>query len=194
MASSTRKTVAQKAEENKYAVTAWGQLTLEDLVVPSGQLCQVRPAGVQTLMAAGVIENVDTLTTLVDEKHIKRVKPNVKSGNPAVKNAAEDVEIDTESIMKNPEQLQKMFSLVDKVVLHMVVQPTILPAVDENGKPIPYSERQEGVGYLDMVDMMDKMFIFQYAVGGSPDLESFRERFQSGMGGVADGEGVHLPA
>jgi hypothetical protein len=170
----------------KYAPTVWGQPQFVDLEVPSGQLCQARLPGVQQLIAAGVIDSADTLTSLVDQKHIKRVQGKTSGKAPAK-------EIDTESLMKDPENLRKMFSLIDQVVCHMVVQPSVITCLrtveKEDGttedEVIPIPERVEGQVYSDMIDMLDKMFIFQYAVGGGTDLESFREQFGEAMGSVA---------
>jgi len=43
--------------------------------------------------------------------------------------------------------------------------------------------------YSDEVDLDDKMFIFQYAVGGTRDLERFRSEHAAGMGDISDGSG-----
>ena len=51
-----------------------------------------------------------------------------------------------------------------------------------------------GVVYADMVDLVDKMAIFNYAVGGTRDLESFREGLDAAMGGLEVGEGVRETA
>jgi hypothetical protein len=167
---------------SQYAPTTWGQEPTHDLTVPSGQLCQVRLPGVQQMINAGVFESIDTLTGVVSEKHIKRVQGrSQKQGQP--------VEIDTNSLMKNPEDLAKVFEIVDKVTEHMVLQPKvkrpIRKAVDGKEVLLPFDEREDDVVYTDRIDAMDKMFIFQYAVGGDTDVESFRERFKQGMGSVA---------
>lgn len=171
--------------DSKYAPSVWGKPQYEDLEVPSGQLCQVRLPGVQQLIAAGVIDSADTLTTLVDEKHIKRVQGKTSGRAP-------QKEINTQSLMRDPENLKKLFTVIDKVCIHMVVQPTVKSAlreVEQDGKTdiqvIPVTEREENVVYTDQIDMLDKMFIFQYAVGGGTDLDSFREQFQQAVGSVA---------
>lgn len=181
--------------EPKYTPTAWGQEPTHDLPVPSGQLCQVRMPGVQAMIAAGVFESIDTLTGLINEKHIKRVQGRTPKAGPGSQNG-QPVQVDTDALMKDPKNLAKVFELVDKVTEHMVLQPKVKRPV----KKIPqgeigsgeftevllkFEEREDDVVYTDRIDMMDKMFIFQYAVGGDTDVESFRERFQEGMGGVA---------
>lgn len=172
--------------DQKYAPTTWGQEPTLDLTVPSGQMCQVRQPGVQAMINAGVFESVDTLTGVINEKHIKRVQGRTqKQGQP--------VEIDTNSLMKDPKQLAKVFEIVDKITEHMVIQPKVRrpvrKAVDEQGNEVEtllkFEEREDDVVYTDRIDAMDKMFIFQYAVGGDTDVESFRERFKQGMGSVA---------
>jgi hypothetical protein len=167
--------------DQKYAITTWGQELTQDLTTPSGQMCQVRMPGVQSMIAAGVLESADTLGSLIDEKHIKRVQ----GKGP---NAGKPVSVDTQGLMKNPEQLAKVFEVVDKVVEHMVLQPAVqrpIKVVDGKDVLLTFDEREDHVVYTDRIDLMDKMFIFQYAVGGSSDVESFRKQFAEGMGGVA---------
>ncbi|MGE3487451.1 MAG: hypothetical protein AB7L09_22245 [Nitrospira sp.] len=167
--------------DNKYAATTWGKPQYEDLEVPSGQLCQVRLPGVQQMIAAGVIDSADTLTTLVDQKHIKRVQ-----GRAAGK--APEKQIDPQSLMRDPENLKKLFAVIDRVCIHMVVQPTVVSClrdVDGEQEVIPLEDRTDGVIYSDQIDMLDKMFIFQYAVGGGTDLDSFRKQFGEAVGSLA---------
>lgn len=186
--------------DNKYAPSVWATPKFQDLEVPSGQLCQVRMSGIQQLIGAGVLDSADTLTSLVDEKHIKRTqaksrapkngatKPKVE-GNTLKTADGENVQVDTKSLLQDPEKLQRVFGLIDKVTEHMVVQPVVKRPVkkDDHGEEVdlPMDERDENVIYTDMIELPDKMFIFQYAVGGDTDLESFRERFQSNVAGVA---------
>jgi hypothetical protein len=180
--------------ESKYAPSTWGKELFIDLTTPSGQLCQVRVPGVQALIAAGVLESADTLTSLVDSKHIKRVQGKATPSKNAV-NLGKDGgvgELDTESLMKDPAALQKVFNLVDKVSEYMVVQPTVrrpIRKLMERGKeielPLAPDDREEGIVYTDTIDVTDRMFILNYAIGGSTDVEAFREQLPEGMGSVA---------
>lgn len=168
--------------DNKYAPTTWGQEVLRDLEMPSGQLCQIRPPGMQALIAAGVLESADTLTSLIDEKHLKRVAPTRKNAKGPQGQALKpgDVEaVDSRGLMQDPENLVKIFTLVDKVTVHMVVQPNVQPV------PEPGAVREEGVIYVDMVDFLDKMYIFQYSIGSDSNLEQFRSEFASSLGSLA---------
>ncbi len=173
------------SSDNKYAPTAWNAEQFVDLEMPSGQLAQVRRPGVQQLIALGILENADGLSAIVDQKHIKRVKGTAQ--------------IDGKSLLKDPKNMLTIMQMVDKVTARMVVQPIVRePFVDEptgelgetKKRPIRDDERQDGVVYTDNIEFMDRMFIFQFAVGGSTDLAQFRERFASALGSLEAQQGV----
>lgn len=161
---------------SKYAPDAWisgGVGGMEDLTVPSGQLCLVRRPGMEGLMKAGVLHNVDSLSHIVNEKHLKRVDGKATD------------EIDMTSLMKDEQGMEEVTNVIDKVVCHAVVKPEIHRA------PNDVTLRRPGVVYTDMVDIVDKMFIFNFVVGGTRDLERFRGGLDALVGSVEDGEGVH---
>lgn len=171
---------------NKYAPTTWGAPKLQDLEVPSGQMCQVKPPGVEQLINAGVLENVDTLTSLIDKKHIKRVQGKTPTKKNDALTLPDGSELDKESLLQDKDNLIKVFGLVDKVTIAMVVQPQVLPVPEDPKLRVPLDElAKHGQVYTDQIDMMDKMYIFQYAVGGGTDLEQFRQQFASSVGSVA---------
>jgi hypothetical protein len=163
----------QEDPGSKYAPNAWmsgGVGSMEELEVPSGQLCLVRRPGVQGLIKAGVLHKMDSLSSIVNEKHIKRVKGKT--------------EVDVQKLMKDPKSIDEILHIVDKVVCHCVVKPEIFRA------PNDATLRQPGVVYTDMIDITDKMFIFNYVVGGTRDLETFRREFDQSVGGVESSESV----
>lgn len=155
----------------KYAASTWGTIGgMEDLEVPSGQLCLVKRPGVQGLIQAGVLHKIDSLTALVQSKHINRVQPG--AGGASVEG------INVASLMEDPKALDDIMHTVDRVVCHVVVQPPVYMT------PNDVTNRKPGVIYADMVDLIDKMFIFNYVVGGSSDLETFRSGLDVAVGGV----------
>lgn len=159
----------------KYAADAWlsgGIGGMEDLQVPSGQLCLVRRPGLEGLIKAGVLRNIDSLSALVGEKHIKKAK----KGAPQ--------KVNVESVMKDPKALDEILHTVDKVICHCVVKPEV------HMTPNDVTSRKQGVVYADMIDINDKMFIFNFVVGGTRDLESFRGGLDESLGGLEAGEGV----
>lgn len=169
----------QEDPTSKYAPNTWlagGIGDMEDLTVPSGQTCLVRRPGMEGLMKSGVLHNVDSLSQIVSEKHLKRV------------NGKKTDEIDMSSLMEDQEGLAEVLNVVDKVICHVVVKPEVHRTPDD------VTRRQRGVVYADMIDLTDKMFIFNFAVGGTRDLESFRGGLGQVVGGLESGEVVHDPA
>jgi hypothetical protein len=169
-----RKTATKKtapSEESKFAPTTWGsggigQLT--ELTVPTGQLCLVRRPGTQGLLEAGILHNVDSLTALVNTKHVRRVKGKE--------------EINVESLMSDPENVQTLMHTIDRIVCYVVVKP------DVHMTPNDITQRDPEKIYADMIDIEDKMFIMNFAVGGTRDLERFRGELADAVGSVAPSE------
>lgn len=182
---------------DQYAPTSWGSSYYEDVTVPSGQLCQVRRPGLEALMREGVLPRIDKLTNLVDQKHVKRVREPHKAMMES---------IDVDSLSSDQEALMDLLSVVDKVVEAIVIQPKIVRPIvrDAEGEAvlnsqgeeqiIPPSDREQGVIYTDYVDMEDRMFLLNYAVGGSRDLEQFRKQLEDASGSVGAGEDMESPA
>lgn len=160
---------------SKYAPNSWlagGVGTMEDLTVPSGQLCLVRRPGLQGLMKAGILHNMDTLSQVVNEKHLKRVQGKTTD------------EINMGSLMNDPKALDDVMHVMDKVICHCVVKPEI------HMTPNDVTRRRQGIVYADMVDLVDKIFIFNFVVGGTRDLESFRGGLDQLVGSMEAGEDV----
>jgi hypothetical protein len=169
-------TIAQPSDpQSKYAPTSWGNGgagSMVDLTVPSGQTCLVRRPGVEGLIKTGVLKNVDSLTAIVNEKHIKRVEGRETLDVKSLDEAALETIMDT----------------IDKIIAFAVVQPPVFRTPDDVTNRVP------GTVYTDMIDTMDKMFIFNFVVGGTRDLESFRSEFFELLGSVATGEDVPVEA
>lgn len=171
--------------DSKYAPTSWGAEVLGDLVVPSGQTCQVRRPGMQGLIAEGILDRMDILTAMVNDQHIERVK---KGRRPDRVN----------EITSDPAKILEVLNSVDRVVAYIVTQPTVRRPVvtDDEGveRRIEDDDREPGVIYTDLIDVEDKMFLFNYAVGGTRDVARFREQSDAVVGGVDSLEAVEGPA
>lgn len=139
---------------NKYAPTTWGQRQDVDLTCPSGQMCRVIRPGVEGLIQLGLLNKLDSLTGLVDQKHIQRVKGGKKAP-----------ELDINSLIRDPKSLSDALSTMDKVVVHVVQEPALTLDPEEKDKI-----------HIGSVDMDDRAFIFQFATGGTGDLEAFRKQ------------------
>lgn len=162
---------------DKYMPTAWGGGTTntgpQDLEMPSGQIALVRRPGIQQLMVEGVLHKMDNLTALVDKKYIKKGGTGKPSDN-----------IDVGGLIGDPEAMSQILHTVDRVVCAVVVRPQVQMTPNDPTRRIP------GVIYADSVDLQDKMFIFNWSVGGSKDLESFRRESEAIVGGLAAGDAV----
>lgn len=169
--------MASAPEEDKYAVTAWGGPQLEDVTVPSGQLCLCRRPGIEVMIKAGILNDMDSLTSLVMTEHLDdgQTKNTVKP----------EAMIE---IMKNPKKAESMFHMLDKVVCFIVVKPEI------HMTPNNRNSMKPNLIYAETVDLEDKMFLMNYAVGGTRDVERFRQESGLVVADMDDVASVPLPS
>lgn len=193
----------------------WGSSSLGKsvfLTCPSGQTVQAKVIGLQGVMATGVMGEADSLTAFVGKHFVKAVR---EGGKPPTE------EIDAARLMKSPDTLRKIVKMVDGLMPHVVVDPKVFchyrvvnPGTDkEDTLMIPPAERVchcglredhrehhdhgghtfRGAIYTDMIDLQDKMFLFNFAMSAVQDAESFRAESESALGNVADGPSVPVP-
>lgn len=117
------------------------------MTLPSGNVAIVRNPGMQAFVTAGVIPN--SLMPIVRDAIDKHKAPQL------------------DEVIDNPEMLRDITVFMDKVVMHCVTEPKIHEVVPDN-------LREDDKLYVDEVNDDDKSFIFQFAVGGTSDLETFR--------------------
>lgn len=167
------------------------------LTVPSGNTCLVRRVGMEAFLQGGVIPNglMDIVVDAMDRAKARGAK---RSSTPAVTKSEERKLM--EEIQKDPQKVEQMFDLVDIVTCQVVVEPKVVPAkwsqadvaaglceAEDLGKVIPFSQRDDDLLYVDEVDQADKMFIFNYVVGGSADVERFRAESAERVAALGDG-------
>lgn len=182
----------------------WGQNapegTTQNITTPSGSECTAERVGMTGLVKAGVLTEGDTLTSLVDSKHVRRVRGG--------KNADHDT-IDVMSLAKDPEALGRVVMLVDRVMPFVIQDPVVrlhfvdLDKPDEGGnvtRRLTEDERSAEVEitgpcvWTDQIPLEDKMFVFNWAVGGSADAGRFLDQSEGAVAGVANGKVVSRPA
>lgn len=163
-----------------------------DLTLPSGEVCQVVRPGVQGLIKAGVLQSLDALTAIVQTETIPKAE-----GKPVV---------DIKAITGDSDKFNSMMEAVDKIVIHVVQQPKVYDLTitqhDIDKDDLPFTAEDLGREftdedprdpdriYIDYIDSMDKMFIMNFAVGGSADLAQFRQATTNVVGSVSDGQGA----
>jgi hypothetical protein len=155
--------------DSKYAPTAWGsQGGRHELELPSGQVILCKRPGPQGLMEAGLLEALDTLTAIVDGELI-----------PKAEGQAPEIKLDPAKLMADPAKLEQMLHMMNRIVCHVVIEPQVKMT------PNDITNREHGVVYTDQIDMDDKSFILQFAMGGTRDLETFRQESQAALGSMA---------
>lgn len=166
--------------QKRASAKTWKRNKGTDLELPSGNVALVKRPGMDKFLSAGIMP--DSLTPIVVEA--------VQSGKglPPEK---------TQELMKDS-NINELFVALDRCLVYCVVEPDVMwhrretGEKDADGKPIlediPEDERDtDTYVYTDEVDVEDKMFIFNFAVGGSRDLESFRKELSDGVGSVQPG-------
>jgi hypothetical protein len=158
--------------EDKYATTQWGGEVFEDLPLPSGQLCLARRVGLEGLMRAGIIHDIDPLMGLV-QQHQDRVQGK----------ETEDAQAQMIALMRDDDKMSSLFHLLDRILCHVVIKPAVQMA------PNDITLRERGVVYSDTVQMEDKMYIMSWAIGGADAVAGFREEYEKLVGGVQSQQG-----
>jgi hypothetical protein len=214
----TKKTAAKKAASPRSGnpakraassgpstVEQWKSTTgVEDITVPSGNVAKVRRVGPEAFMGSGIVP--DALSPMIDEA-IKQ-----KKGLPPAKVA--------EKLKDDPESLPQMLEMMNRIVCYAVLRPPVemTPGCErafekrENGEPVMEvcdkqpadiihgtgagkhkfreAERDPDLLYVDEVDIEDRIFIMNYAVGGTRDLARFRREHRQSVAGLASSTDV----
>lgn len=167
----------------------------QELTLPSGATCLVAQPGMEALVKAGVIEQVDVLTPLVD---VELVQPARNSG---------------EATLKTPkgmtgESLVAIYELADRITVAVVVDPPValapIPTCEvcnwEGTSPVAHrpaddhdlvlKPRDPDVYYTDGIAGEDKFAILAFALGGPQSVASFLEESNARMGAVAAEQGL----
>lgn len=181
-ASTSKKKVKNSGDPRKRdSAKTWKRNKGEDLELPSGNVALVKRPGPAAIMSQGLLP--DELTAIV-QKAIRSGK-----GLPPEKQA---------ELVNDPEKVSAMLDGMDKMMEIVVLEPKVryhkIEILDD-GEPtgkwevLPEDERnEEEFIYTDEVDFEDKMFIFNFAVGGTRDHARFREELSSGVGDLQSGE------
>lgn len=172
-----------------------------DLTLPSGNIALVKQMSPQAFMQSGLIP--DPLTAII------RKSIGEKQGLPPTAMA---------EISEDPEMLMSAMELFDRVLVYVVAEPFVkMPptcdhltgevrcemyyntAVHRDNKDPEYHEYHEGaraddILYADQVDMDDKMFIFNWCLGGTRDLDQFRKELQGNVDAVSDSQNIQPEA
>jgi hypothetical protein len=153
----------------------------EELTLPSGQTCLARRMTIESVIATGLMDEVDVLTATVD-KHTRQVKGGNKvPDGPIIQN----------SLLKDQAALAAIIGLTDRLVPEIVVSPVIhlhytITVVGKTKvtKMIAPEDREPGAVYTDQIALDDKMELFNWAMGGLEAFSSFRRESDGDVGTV----------
>lgn len=154
-----------------------------ELTVPSGNVCLVRRPGPDLFMGSGMVPN-SLLGIVMPLLQDAQEKGKEGDSSPVPVEVLEPLQ---QNIMEDPEKISDMFVMIDSITLKCVIEPALSP-VPEQGE-----ERDPERLYIDDIDFEDKIYIFNYAVGGAADLERFRLGTEAVVAGGQGGSEVSQP-
>jgi hypothetical protein len=159
----------------------------EDVELPSGLWCKAKRIGMAALVSGGKIPN--SLLPIVIEA--------LEGGDEGVKRAEEKLRK-----QMSQEHIADMMEMYDSIAMFVVVAPRLRPVPQgcrgcgaqegfpdtadggpdqyekhlHKWQPVPAEEREHGpdIAYIDWIDFADKVYLMNFAVGGTRDLETFR--------------------
>lgn len=157
-------------------------------------VCKVRKPDPTLLISAGLLDDFDSLTALVATK-IQDIEGKRRMDPEGLKELAGQ----KSKLLLGLEIMDRLLEVV--VVAPRVVWPArrneageVIRDADGLAEIIPEAERRDDTLYTDDVDLEDRMFILQFAVGGVKDFEQFRHEHQEFVGGMAAGGALPLSA
>lgn len=149
------------------------------VALPSGKFARVRITGMEAFIEAGMIPN--SLLSIVQEA-LQRGKPPTE---------------EFKKLENDPEALKTIADMCNRVAEYCFMEPRVYHCpVGADGKPDPHL-KEKGKLYSDMVALADKFFVFQLAVGGTRNLETFRGNLDTAMESLSASQpvaGSPLPA
>lgn len=153
----------------------------EELTTPSGQTCRAKRMSIEMMIAEGLLAEADSLTALVS-KHTRKIK--------GAKGKADGSEVNTQSLMRDGAAVSQVIGLVDKLLPRILVSPMVLLHYSEQTvgstkvtKMLSPEDRIEivkehpgkTVVFTDQVGLEDKMWLFDWSVGGLGSMSLFRQ-------------------
>lgn len=170
-AAQPKKLVVTTADE--WFAGAEGQI----IELPSGRCVRLRMPGIQAFISADLIPN-ELMPIILGA--IQKFEP------------VDDA--DLRKIQSDPQMLLQLAYTMDKIFAYCVTEPKfeVVPTfVDDQGRTmVNEGGKEPQVLYTDLVSDDDKSYVFNCAVGGVRDLETFRAEQAAAMEAVQAGSNV----
>ncbi len=140
------------------------------VTLPSGLSMRLSSPGMTAFIQSGMVPN--SLMATITEAINKGKQPDMTQVN-----------------LENQEELNGMLHMIDVVTCRCAVEPRVHSIPEDEDE-----DRDADLLYVDELDDYDKLFIFQWATGGTTDVERFREELDQQVGAVSDGTVISSPA
>jgi len=139
------------------------------ITLPSGETVLCKRGGVEVFLRSGKVPN-----------SLMPLMKSVLTGKK-VEDSAKEIEVDDKTIIE-------MFELFDMICVGVMVSPRchFVPKSEDGTE----GERKDDLLYVDEIELEDKQFLFQWAVGGTADVEKFREQSSQYLSSLQSGEEV----
>lgn len=155
----TGKTGSRNPANQPTAVSTWKKSSQSPLLtLPSGNTMRVKKIGLQALMKTGKMPN--SLMAYAEQAVQKGKKQEVTQN-------------DMVAILQDEEKVREIAIFMDQVTIICAEEPIVHELPDDG------VEKDPDLLYIDEVSEEDKSFLFQAVMGGTTDVETFREE-QSG--------------
>lgn len=155
--SNTRKAAGVPSDRQAPTPVSGWKKAGEMLTLPSGNTIQLKNPGIMGLAKNGVVPNGLMATIMMS----------IQTGQ----------EPTAEKLMENVD-VADMFAMMSNAIILMAVDPEVYPTPSEG------EERDPALLYIDDISEEDQMFIWQWATGGTADVEQFRRESASSMGAL----------
>lgn len=186
---------AKKAAQKKAsAVSAFKKRTKAvPLPLPSGLVCQAKRVELKTFILQGDVPN--PLMGIVSEALEKGQKAKLEE----MVGGVEEGNIDLD-------QIREMYDMVNRIVIESFVEPKVHPDPTQEDvekhnaqhpdEPVEYPSEliDDDLLYVSEIDDEDKMFVWQWATGGTSDVETFRKEAGADMDALAKIQGAQPAA
>jgi hypothetical protein len=134
------------------------------LELPSGEYMECRRIELSSLIKRGEIPN--SLVPIITDALGKGTDPDLSK---IVGKDGMDLKL-----------VEDLYSMVEFMTIEASINPKVHATPDDD------DERDENLLYVDDLEDEDKMFIYQWATGGTDKLEQFRQELGSSMATLAE--------
>lgn len=178
------KEAARRKKQQASSPAAFKKKTSVPVELPCGEWAVLKRPGMDKFLSAGFMPDALSAVVRREIEHSNGSKPTTSES------LTEGMDMD---------DVSDMMAAMDRVCAYVFVEPTCrwhmrpvmvdgLSTLDEKGREvleeIPEDERDPDQLYTDELELEDKQFVFNVAVGGSPDLTRFRAATASAVDAV----------